>query len=107
MVSPTALSTSACERNPLPFTSAAQVSLSLRWPDAGTVALADFASVSVQREPTWSSDGGWNTPTSRVTPTVAFGVVLPFEDVFISAGGSHASDVHTMAMSVLWVLLVL
>ena len=73
------------------FATAGSVSLSLRWPNAGTVALADFASVSVQAEPQWSQDGGWNTPTSIVTQDVAFGVVLPYEDLFVPAGSSAAT----------------
>ena len=73
------------------FTSDGVVSLSLLWPNAGTVALDNFASVSVQQEPQWSRDGGWNVPTSSVTPGVAFGVVLPYEDVYISAGASRAT----------------
>ena len=61
------------------------------WPDDETVALASFASVSVQQEPLWSQAGGWNSPATSVTQNVAFGVVVPYEDVYVAAGGSRAS----------------
>ena len=70
------------------FTVSQSVSLSLRW---GSVMLSDFASVALQQEPLWSSNGGWNTPSSTVSQNVAFGVVVPYEDLFIAAGGSRAS----------------
>ena len=76
---------------PAKFTTAGTVTLSLLWPNAATVALPDFASVSVQQEPQWSQNGGWNQPISSVMPNVAFGVVLPFEDVYISAKASRAT----------------
>ena len=75
----------------LSWTTAQSVSLSLHWPDAQTVALADFGTVSTQAEPAWSSNGGWNVPQGAVTPNVAFGAVLPFEDMYIPAGSTRVT----------------
>ena len=71
------------------FTSSERVGLSLRWPDAITVAVGDFGYVQVQREPQWSQAGGWNRPTTMITQGVAFGATLPYEDVYIPTGASH------------------
>ena len=81
------------------FRAAGMVPLSLTW--QGSVALADFASVSVQKEPQWSLTGGtgdhtgWNSPTSTITENVAFGIALPYEDVFLGIGArGHLLAAH-------------
>jgi hypothetical protein len=77
------------------FRAAGMVSLSLTW--QGSVALADFASVSVQKEPQWSMTGGtgdhtgWNSPSSTITENVAFGIALPYEDVFLRIDASQTT----------------
>ena len=77
------------------FESAGTVALSLAWP--GAVGLPSFATVALQKEPLWSQAGGygdhrgWNTPSTTVTQDVAFGIVLPYEDIFIDAGASVAT----------------
>ena len=73
------------------FASGGAVPFSLHWPDDSTAALSSFASVTAQREPSWSQSGGWNSPSGAVSEAVAFGGVLPFEDVFIAVGSSDAT----------------
>ena len=52
------------------FASGGAVPLSLHWPDSSTVALPSFASVTAQREPSWSQSGEWNTPAGAVSEAV-------------------------------------
>jgi hypothetical protein len=66
------------------------IPLSLHWPDASTVAVPNFGSVQPQREPSWSQAGGWNSAGGVVSEAVAFGAVLPYEDMYISVGGTRA-----------------
>ena len=72
------------------FAAASSVSLSMRWPGSN-VALANFGSIVAQKEPQWSQVGGWNMPTGVVSQGVAFGVVLPYEDIYVAAGGTRTN----------------
>ena len=69
------------------FATARSVLLSLTY---GTTTLSGFASVTLQQEPLWSRNGGWNQPPGAVSQPVAFGLMLPFEDVHIPMGGARA-----------------
>ena len=70
------------------FASSGSVPLSLAW---GSMSLTNFASVTLQQEPLWSRNGGWNVPAGTVTQAVAFGLALPFEDLYIPAGTTRAT----------------
>ena len=77
------------------FATGGTVDLTLNW--LGVASASSFGTVTLQQEPTWSQDGGtgdhtgWNSPTTKVTENVAFGAVLPYEDIFIEPGSSQAT----------------
>ena len=65
-----------------------QTSLSLSLHTYNGIVVTDFAAVSVLPDPAWYRKGGWDG--SHLLEAV-FGVVLPFEDVYIAGGASAAS----------------
>ena len=70
------------------FATTQSVPLTLVW---GSTTLPAFATVSLQQEPLWSRNGAWNDPIGAVSQNVAFGAVLPYEDVYIAPGQTSAT----------------